>query len=342
MGIGPNGYHTLRDILGYNAKYNFVLSDRGRGKTYTTRHFLMQQDGQFMQLYRQSSDMILGMQTWADPLIESGYCIPEDVDIDVSRNSGGMIYFKEEPKIFVNFLTQVNEIKQMKFPDTLNWVWMDEFIPMAYKKLRGIDSEGDAIRVICKTIDHDTAHPRESRGLKPLRVLMYANPFTWDNPILSYFKINGLLGPGIHRAGPGIVWELLEPYEETRTDKKQTVDDFLGNEVNRNMGFMKQSAFVGSFPKGLTPNMSVRAQNHYFLLLRGGTQRGSGNLYVKPTQKHVDNVAKWGTLAGLTGEENCIDGSYLPDFLRRMAYNGKTYFEDINTKFDWLNIITDL
>ena len=45
MGVDKDGYYTLRDILGYNCKVNIVLSDRGRGKSYGTKLFLMRQEG---------------------------------------------------------------------------------------------------------------------------------------------------------------------------------------------------------------------------------------------------------------------------------------------------------
>ena len=32
--LDENGYYSLREILGYNAKYSIVLSDRGRGKSF--------------------------------------------------------------------------------------------------------------------------------------------------------------------------------------------------------------------------------------------------------------------------------------------------------------------
>ena len=48
MGLNENGYYTLRDILGYNAKYNMVLSDRGRGKSWACKWFLLKQEGKFM------------------------------------------------------------------------------------------------------------------------------------------------------------------------------------------------------------------------------------------------------------------------------------------------------
>ena len=67
--IGADGYYSLREILGYNAKYNVVLSDRGRGKSFAAKHFLMGQDGQFMCLYRQVPDMRMAVADWVKPLL---------------------------------------------------------------------------------------------------------------------------------------------------------------------------------------------------------------------------------------------------------------------------------
>ena len=73
MGIGSDGYWSPREILGYNCKYNIVLSDRGRGKSYGTKLFLMKQEGTAMCLFRQQPDMALAMESWIDPLLENGY-----------------------------------------------------------------------------------------------------------------------------------------------------------------------------------------------------------------------------------------------------------------------------
>lgn len=343
MGMGKDGYYSMRDILGYNATFNIVLSDRGRGKTYGTVNFLMEQEGRFMCLYRQEPDMRLALRSWLDPFFEKHPEALRDDYVMEGSKEGWTLSVKGVVKGYFHFLTQVNHIKQMKFPDDLNWIWWDEFIPMAYKKLPGVDSEGDALRVIVKTIDHDTAHSRESKGLRPLRVLMYANPFTWNNPILSYFHINGLLGPGIHRAGPGIVWEMLEPYEESKKAKKMTTDEFLGNEVNRTMGFMKQNAFIEKFPKGLVAEYSIRLGTHYYLILRGGSQRGMGKYYIKKQTEHANLPDHcWGTLDGLMESERCIEDSYFSELLQRIVYNGKAVFIDINCKFDYINDISQL
>ena len=345
------GYYTLRGILGYNAKYNIVLSDRGRGKSFDAKHFLMGQDGEFMCLYRQEGDMMSAISDWIKPLISTrksdAYKVYDAADFRWEGNAkeGMTLFYMDQPKGYFRYISAVNRIKQEVFPDTLNWVWLDEFIPLAWKKLQGVESEGDAIRTIIKTIEHDTIMSRTDKGLKELRMIMFANPFNWNNPILSYFHINGLLGPGIHRAGPGVVWELLEPFEGTKKSKKMTVDEFLGDEVNKNMGFIDQGSFVGPLPKGRVPYLSMRIKRRYFTIYRSG-----GQMWVRNATQHVDIYSqfggsvlmKYGTLDGLMEDETALEDSSVLERFKSMCAKGRVWFEDINVKFDFLNAINVL
>lgn len=345
MGIGKDGYYSLKQILGYNCKYNIVLSDRGRGKSYGTKRFLIEQEGTSMCLYRTTPDMASAMQDWIDPLVEMGWN-PEQFEFEGSDKEGYVLLYNGVPKIWFRALTMVNHIKQEHFPNDMNWIWLDEFIPLVYKKLPGVVSEGDAIRTIVKTIEHDSVHSREEKGLKPLRVLMFANPFTWNNPILSYFKI--VPKYGIHRVGPGVVCELLEPVERP-SGGKMTVDEFLGDEVNRNQGFNDQNAFVVErWPKGLIPYMTLRLGDRFFTLYKKSD--GGKKLWVRKMKGHTDIqrinpmtgkpvLERYGTMAGLKEDEICIDGMKVLDGLKRMCYSGNIWYEDINTKFDFINAL---
>ena len=221
----------------------------------------------------------------------------------------------------------MNRIKQEMFPDDLNWVWWDEFIPMAYKKLGGVGSEGDALRTILKTIEHDTTHTRKEKGLKPLRVLMYANPFTWDNPILSYFHVNGLLGPGIHRAGPGVVWEMLAPYEGGSDDPEA----FLGDEVYRNMGFMEEAGFVEEVPKGARVMYQVRIEKNTYWIVR------KDKLYIKRASKILKGDKCYGTLKGRQDYELSWEDTGIRVWMQKCAQAGTLRYADINVKFDFLS-----
>ena len=345
MGIDKEtGYYSLREILGYNAKWNIVLSDRGRGKTWGAKWFLINQKCAFMCLYRNTGDMEHAIAEWLDPILrgdEKNEAIsPERFEWDGSNKSGFNLMFDGVTIGFFRCITMVNHIKQETFPDNLNWVWVDEFIPMAYKKLPGIDSEGDALRVIYKTIDHDTAHPRESRGLKPLRVLLFANPFTWDNPILSYFKVLPR-GPGIHRVGPEIVVEMLPAFE--REEKgKMTVDDFLGDGVNRTNGWESEFGFVVErVPKGSKPLNSLRIGPRYY----GLSTCGNGLIYCKSIDGHL-NAKRLGSLDGLQGDEVCVDrkicGRVIKESIRKSLFSGYYRFTDLNTKFDFIRDVQGL
>lgn len=334
MGLNKQGYYTLRDILGYNAKYNMVLSDRGRGKSWDAKWFLLGQPGKFMCVTRQKPDMQMQIRDFIDPYTQ-GDDEHEPISAEMfqwmgSDQEGWELWYDGQCKGYFRCLTQVNHIKQEVFPDDLNWVWVDEFIPLVYKKLPGVISEGDALRTIIKTIEHDTVRTREQKGLKPVRVIMYANPFTWNNPILSYFHINGLLGPGIHRAGPGVVWELLEPVER-KSEGKMTVDEFLGDEVFKNMGFMEQNAFVKPIPKGAVPMYQVRFGKNRYLLYQQ-----HNDIYVKAVKKDNTFIKCFGTMDGRQDFERAIEGSGLEGMLQRNCYAGRVNFADINVKFDFL------
>lgn len=346
MGIAKNGYYSLREILGYNCKVNIVLSDRGRGKSWGTKWYLIQQEGSFMCLYRQSSDMQFAMKDWLDPLIkgddEHEAMNMERFQWEGNDKEGWQLLLDGVVKGYFRYITAVNHIKQEVFPDDLNWVWWDEFIPMAYKKLPGVPNEGDALRVIMKTIEHDTVHSREEKGLKKLRVLMFANPFTWNNPVLSYFHVRPQYG--IHRIGPDIVCELLEPYEEKRKGK-MTMDEFLGDEVNRNQGWKDQMAYVKELPKNCEPCYSIRLMDRFFVLYRSPSNR----YWVTERSKHLQIEKRYlggrsvlmcyGSLEGLTEEENVLDDTELHKWLKRLCYGGKLWYTDINCKFDFLGRI---
>ena len=335
MGLNKKGYWSPREILGYNAKYNMVLSDRGRGKSWGMKWFLLKQEGKFMCVTRQKPDMQMQMKDFIDPYVkgddDNDPISPEMFQWKGNDNDGWELWYDGEVKGYFRYLTQVNHIKQEVFPDDLNWVWVDEFIPLVYKKLPGVISEGDALRTIVKTIEHDTVRSRESKGLKPVRVMMFANPFTWNNPILSYFKINGLLGAGIHKAGPGVVWELLEPYVEEKKDRKMTADEFLGDEVYKNMGFLDQGAFIADIPKGSVPYVQMRfGRNRYCLY------KERNRLYVKRVEKDNPNIDSYGTMDGLQHYEKSLEGCGTREFIKKQCYANRVYYSDINVKFDFL------
>lgn len=346
MTLNKEGYYSLRSILGYNAKYNGILSDRGRGKSWAIKWFLLMTEGTAMCLYRNGTDMQHALESFIDPYMkgddEHEKIAGERFEYVGDQKLGGIMYFDGSPKFWFRTLSGVNAIKQEVFPDDMNWVWLDEFIPMAYKKLPGVDDEGDALRAIVKTIEHDTNLTREDKGLKPVRVLMVGNPFTWNNPILSYFHFDARAGYGIHRAGPGVVYENLIPIPEKKRGK-MSVDEFLGNEVNRNQGWLKQDAFVAALPKGSVPRVSFRFDNKYFCMYRSP----SNGYWIckRKGHTHIDDMTQFtgyvGTLEALQESEMYFNKEWRKR-MQGMIFAGTLRYESINTKFDFQRCVQDV
>lgn len=330
--IDEKGYYSYNQILSYNCTWNFVLGDRGRGKSYGAKKLLLGSPGKFVCLYRNISDLEHAVSDWLTPMYKEGY-EPNDFKWVSNGKSGCNLLYKGEPKGFFRALSQVNHIKQEWFPDDTNWLFFDEFIPMIYRKLGGVGmSEGECVRVIYKTIDHDSAHSRESRGLKKLRVIMVANPFTWNNPILGYFHILPRK-QGIFKVYDDIVCELLPPLDQPT----KGIDAFLGDEVNRTQGWMKEDAFIGKRPRGCHCLWSIRVDDRYYALYNPGQDL----LYCEQKTRHV-GYRHLGSLDGLTEDELCIDsvkGEKLKKLYFEKATQGKIMFENINTKFSFIRDI---
>lgn len=331
------GYYTLRDVLGYGRKYNLVLSpERGIGKTYGYKHWIMESKDLFMCVYRTCPDMEHAKNTWTDDLTLKG---PPDARYDSElfvwkgdKKAGYVLWYDDEPKVYFRALSEVNAIKHETFPDELAWVIWDEFIPLKWTKIPGIDSEGEAFEVICTTIDHDGVTDRRAKGCKPLRAVLFCNPFTFDNPVLSYFGVNGLLGYGIWKSKKAnVVWEYLEPgHARERGDV---------SDVNRRNAAKEQAAFIEGKPKGSEPFMVVRLFDRSFVFWRS---RGITGLYwVTSGSANAERV--YGTMDGLKEHETCIESqTVLLKGLQSYARRGLLRYEDMNVKFDYLNRVMDL
>ena len=346
MGFDKNsGYYSFRELLGYNAKYSILLSpDRGVGKTYGYKRMLINDPGMSVIVYRQKPDLEHAVENWLDDLTIKG---PKEQRYPVEnfKWSGGVkegycLWTKQDSnddfqrKIYFRALSEANAIKQETFPDEVVWVVWDEFIPVVWKKIAGIANEGDTFRQIMKTIDHDSVHSREERGLRPLRAILIANPLTWGSPVLSYFGVNPLMGYGVHRSRKKfpdgtVAWEYLGPKGETS-----------GLDIHTRDLIKQQQSFVEQKPKESIPVMSLRLWDMKFVFWRRSVQQGI--YWVTESKEHVGEK-RYGTMDGLTEDEVALES--MPMLMRgivQYAQHSLLRYEDINTKFDYLQRIADI
>lgn len=353
MGLDEKGYWSEREVLGYvdpalSVTYIIILSDRGRGKSYRLKQKLFkwfQNKGEmFMCIYRTTDDLADAMNDWIDIFVRDMGLSFERFSWEGNAKDGLVSLFFDGAEMGrFRALTKVNSIKHEHFPDNLVNIWWDEFIPLAWKKLPGIRSEGDALRTIIKTVDHDSVRSRTERGLKPLKVFLVANPFTWDNPVLTYFRVNPLMGYGVHRVGPGVICEMLPPI--SKKEGRMDADSFLGDEVNRNQGWVDQMAFISEVPSGAFPWMSVRLGSHYYGIYRSPE---TSIWYVRASPNHVScrrdrqgQGRRLGSFDGLKGDEEIFDAR-MTKAMTDMLTRGYLRFESAGTKFQWIQDVRDI
>ena len=321
------GYYTHRDILSYNCKYNIVLSGRGPGKTWDGAWMALNVKGPVMILTRTQPDMMYQINSYFDPYYK-GDAKHEKIAAERftqwgSEKSGINVDFDGVTKFYFRTLSAVNAIKQESFPENMEWIIFEEFVPMAWKKIGGVVDEGEALETIVKTVEHDTPANRAKKGLRPVRVIMHGNPGRWDNPLLSYFGCMPF-GEGIRRMSDKVVVEILA--------ERDTGDQYVNAGIATSRAWEDQLHFIERPPKGAEPMASIRFNTSYYLIYRHQCVS-----YVVSRSSHsLDSKHRWGTLEGLREDERCIDDTRMCEMIFRDAYKGRTRYADINTKFNFL------
>lgn len=320
-------YWNPRSILGYNAKWNIVLSGRGPGKTYSTSRMLIDGKDAFMCLYRDTADLQYAVDAWSDLVIDKMTStrefewVMESDHVDLMENGRLKGAFRA--------LGQANHIKHEVFPDNLCWVWFDEFIPMVKRKLRGVLSEGEALETIVKTIEHDSVQSRADKGLKPVRVLMYGNPFTWDSELLRYFQVMPT-DYGIHRVKNDLEGETVMEYIKPTAGMQ-------GLHIQE--GWKKQLSFVEPVGKGAVPIWSVRVGTGYYV-----AYKREKDIWVVRGEEHVNLSrigARLGAFEGLQMDELPVS-KVRAKMMIEWTKAGRLKFSDLNTKLGWINDMEEL
>lgn len=274
--------------------------------------------------------------SWLEPLIHPA---PLDnhkpFDISQFKFVGNVVaknlYFEDDPDPIAYFRTveNVNKIKQEVFNFKTSWVWFDEYLPMAWTKLRGVPNEGDAIRTIVDTIDHDTAHPKEKLGYPPLRTIMYGNFNSISSPLLKYFGVKPFQY-GIYRVNRDVVVETVMPDMDKLNDLGG-----LSADVRQCYLATDENSYVRNIPKNSTPSMSIRIEKHFYVFYWSDVTR---HTYIQSSKKHV-GAHRYGTLEGLQENEiplNMVFSEPWDTALRVRAVGCTDFYSDVYTKLEYL------
>ena len=169
MGIYYDGYQTLT----YNALFNFIIGNRGSGKTYWAKRWAIKDfkktGSQFIYLRRYKTELKTVKNFFNDIIDE----FPDDT-FSVKGNS---FYVNGEKAGEVMCLSTSKILKSNSYP-TVNKIIFDEFLidKVVYKYLQG---EVETFLDLYETI----ARMRE------VRVFFIANAISQTNPYFIYFNV---------------------------------------------------------------------------------------------------------------------------------------------------------
>lgn len=175
-----NIYWERRPILSHNKIMNFVLSNRGGGKTYNMTQWAIDD-------YKKTGHMAVWVrryQTEIDEVVKNDKyfdairsCYPKD-ELHIDGNIG---YINKEPFIYFIALSTSRQLKSNNYP-TVNKIIFDEFI-IDKGRINYLKNEVEVFLDLYETI----ARTRDN-----VRAVLLANAVTVVNPYFLYWKMKPL------------------------------------------------------------------------------------------------------------------------------------------------------
>ena len=119
-------YYDIKKILSYNAFLNFLIGERGCGKTYSTSKFVINQfikkGHQFVYIRRYKKEMKEGVEDFFDSLIKNG-----EFDSHKLEHSGSKFIIDKQVAGYAVTLSSAQSLKGKNF-DKVKYIIFDEFL----------------------------------------------------------------------------------------------------------------------------------------------------------------------------------------------------------------------
>ncbi len=169
-------FYSLDHVLTYNAYFNFLLGERGVGKTFSTKRFVinkfLKKGNQFIYLRRYKTELSKAKKTYFSDILQ--YYPSTDFEV-----KGDTFFINKTPAGYALALSTANILKSVCYEDVTTIIF-DEFIITngCYHYLR---DEVTSFLEFCETV---------FRLRDNVRVLFLANAVTQTNPYFLYFNIS--------------------------------------------------------------------------------------------------------------------------------------------------------
>lgn len=170
-------YYDYSKILSYNAFINFLVGERGVGKTYGASKFVtksfINKDEEFVYIRRFKSELGESVPKFFKPLIDNNEFPEHEL-----TTKGGKFLIDNKIAGYSMTLTTAQNLKSTNFPKVKNIIF-DEFI-IEEGQHHYLKNEVENFLGLIETIAR----------MRDVRIFMLANAVTITNPYFLYFDIN--------------------------------------------------------------------------------------------------------------------------------------------------------
>lgn len=174
-------FYDFNKLLSYNALLNFVIGERGVGKSFGAKKFVisdyLKNGNEFVYIRRYKTELDNAYEGFFDQLQNEGLFLDHSFRIAASKKKIDKFYCDKEVCGYGVPLSTANILKSASFPKVKTLIF-DEFLidNGTYHYLRNeVTQFLDIIETIAR--------------LRDVRVLLLGNAITISNPYFDYFKL---------------------------------------------------------------------------------------------------------------------------------------------------------
>lgn len=202
-------YYDLSKILSYNAFLNFLIGERGVGKTYSTSKFVTKKfinnGDEFAYIRRYKTELKKSIPKFFEPLITN-----EEFKDHKLSTSGDKFYIDGKVAGYSMTLSTAQDLKSTNF-SKVKYIIFDEFIIEEGQK-HYLKNEVENFLGLVETIAR----------MRNVKIFMLGNAVTVANPYFLFFDINMPYNTDIKTYKDGLILVQYMKNEEYRKAKRES------------------------------------------------------------------------------------------------------------------------
>lgn len=329
--FGDVMFYDINHVLTYNAYFNFLIGERGVGKTYSAKKFVinkfLKSGAQFIYLRRYKTESSKAKKTFFND-------VSSEFKGHSFENRGDLFYIDDKVAGFSISLSVANILKSVCY-DQVQTIIFDEFI-IDKGCYHYLSSEVNTFLEFCETV---------FRLRDNVRVLFLANAISQTNPYFLYFNITHNKFKNIQLYNDGLILVHIMNNQDYRNFKKSTkfgrlvANSDYGNYAIDNAFLRDNDNFIAKKSGNCSFSFAFIFQDQTFGVwynYKGGRVFVSSDyeyntpyIFTTTLENHRPNSL----LLKNAKKYNCWN-----DFLKQFKY-GNVYFENMKIKNITLELI---